>query len=119
LNNVAFRRPTQIYRSDASEFGIGGYNVISGKAWHWEIPVHLHLWTSINLLEFISCVITICVDILAGIIIPEDCILSQTDDSPASGWLRKSNFVDDWDEIIQLATSRKLASMTIESQCCI
>ncbi len=119
LNNVAFRKPTQIYRYNASEFGIGGYSIISGRAWCWEIPVHLRLWTPINSLEFISSVITIWVDILEGIILPEDCLLSQTDNSTAAGWLCKSNFVDGQDENTQLSTASKLAAMTIESQCCI
>jgi len=28
LNNLVFRKPTMIYRSDASEFGIGGYSLV-------------------------------------------------------------------------------------------
>jgi hypothetical protein len=35
MNNIVFRKPTHIYCSDASEFGIGGYNLISGKAWRF------------------------------------------------------------------------------------
>jgi hypothetical protein len=41
INNVVFRKPTHIYRSDASNFGVGGYNLVSGKAWRFEIPTHL------------------------------------------------------------------------------
>lgn len=63
LNNIAFRKPTHIYRSDASEFGLGGYSIISGQAWRWELPLTLRLRTSINSLEFISSVITIWIDI--------------------------------------------------------
>jgi hypothetical protein len=33
LNIVAFQKPTHVYRSDACEFGLGGYNVLSGRAW--------------------------------------------------------------------------------------
>ena len=98
MNNVAFRKPTNIYRSDASEFGMGGYNVTSGRAWRWEIPLHLRLRTSINSLEFISCIVTIWVDIILGLVQPEDCLLSQTDSSSAAGWLRKSNFAETQDE---------------------
>jgi hypothetical protein len=32
INNIVYRKPTKIYRSDASEFGLGGYNIISGSA---------------------------------------------------------------------------------------
>ena len=119
LNNVAFRKPTLIYCSDASEFGMGGYNAITGRAWRWELPLELHLRTSINSLEFLSSIITIWIDISLGIIQPEDCILSQTDSSLAAGWLRKTNFADSQDEEIQLQTAKKLATLLIDSQSCI
>jgi hypothetical protein len=119
LNNISFRKPTHIFRSDASEFGMGGYSVLSGRAWRWEIPLDLRLRTSINSLEFISCVITIWIEIINKDILPEDCLWSQTDSSSAAGWLRKSNFADDRDEEIQLTTARRLASLLIDEQCCI
>ncbi len=119
LNNIAFRKPTSIYRLDASEFGLGGYNIITGRAWRWELPINLRLRTSINSLEFISSVINIWIDITLGLIQPEDCILSQTDSSSAARWLRKSNFTDAKDEEIQLNTARKLATILIDSQSCI
>jgi hypothetical protein len=43
LNIIAYRKPTCIYISDASEFG---YSVLTGKAWHWELPyqsLHAHI----------------------------------------------------------------------------
>jgi hypothetical protein len=43
LNVIAFRKPTHMFRSDASEFGLGGYNILSGNAWRWEIPIKLQL----------------------------------------------------------------------------
>jgi hypothetical protein len=45
-----------LYRSDASEFGIGGYNLISGSAWRFELPVNLRLCSSLNSLEFFGMV---------------------------------------------------------------
>jgi hypothetical protein len=39
INNIIYQKPTHIYRSDASEFGIGGYNLISGQAWHFKSPL--------------------------------------------------------------------------------
>jgi hypothetical protein len=119
LNNIAFRKPAHIYRSDASEFRMGGYSILSGRAWRWELPLTLRLRTSINSLEFIASVITIWVDCHLGVVKPEDCLLSQTDSSSAAGWLRKSNFAEDQDEEIQLSTARKLAALLIDSQCCI
>jgi hypothetical protein len=119
LNNIVFRRPTHIYRSDASEFGIRGYNLISGKAWRFEIPTDCHLQTTLNSLEFIACMITIWIDMLSGNIEYELCILSQTDSSTAAGWLRKSNFTDSGDEIVQMTTARHLANLTIQHKCCL
>jgi hypothetical protein len=94
MNNVVFRKPTNINRSDASEFGIGGYNLISGKAWRFELPIDCRLRTTLNSLEFLACMIMIWIDILSNNIKHESCILSQTDSSSAAGWLRKSNFAD-------------------------
>jgi hypothetical protein len=43
MNNLTYRKPTHLYRSDASEFGLGGYNITSGDAWRYEIPLDCHL----------------------------------------------------------------------------
>jgi len=48
VNLLVFRKPSLLYRSDASEFGIGGYNLTSGQAWRFELPVACRLWTSLN-----------------------------------------------------------------------
>jgi hypothetical protein len=52
-----------LYCLDASEFGLGGYNLVLGNAWRFELPVHLCLRKSLNALEFLACVITIWMDI--------------------------------------------------------
>jgi hypothetical protein len=49
----------------------------------------------------------------------ESCILSQTDSTTAAGWLHKSNFADSEDEIVQMTTARHLATLIIESKCCL
>jgi hypothetical protein len=64
IHNIVFRKPTIFYRSDASEFGLGGYNLTSGLAWRYQLPVDLRPRTSLNSLEFLACVITIWVDII-------------------------------------------------------
>jgi len=46
LNNLTFRKPTRVFRSDASEFGLGRYNLISCRAWRFELPVDCRLRTS-------------------------------------------------------------------------
>jgi hypothetical protein len=119
INNIVFRKPTTFYCSDASEFGLGGYNIISGRAWRFEIPSHLRLRTSLNSLEFLACVITIWIDFSENRISPEECILSQSDSTSATGWLRKSNFADADDSIVQLVTTRQLALIIIDSKSCL
>jgi hypothetical protein len=101
LNNLVYRKPTVIYRSDASEFGISSFNLISGIAWRIELPIDCHLRSSLNSLEFIDCLISIWVDSFHKVIEPKSCILTQTDSTSALGWLRKSNFTDKMDEFVQ------------------
>jgi hypothetical protein len=43
MNNLTYRKPTHLYTSDASEFGLGGYNITSGDAWRYEIPLDCRL----------------------------------------------------------------------------
>jgi len=119
INNIVFRKPTTFYRSDASEFGLGGYNLISGQAWRFQLPVDLRLQTLLNSLEFLACVITIWIDILNNKINPEDCILSQSDSTSATGWLRKSNFCDEENSQVQLVTARQLATLVLNSKTCL
>jgi len=119
LNMIVFRHPMHIFRSDDSEFGLGGYNILSGKAWRFKLPIDCHLRTSLNLLEFLAGVITIWTDFLSGNIDLEYCILSQADSTSAAGWLRISNFAVVEDEIVQMITARHLASLVIKSKCCL
>jgi hypothetical protein len=119
MNNLSYRKPTHLYRSDASLFGVGGYNILSGRAWHFQIPVDCRLRTSLNSLEFIAALISIWIDVLHGDIIAESCILSQTDSTSAAGWLKKSNFADSEDEIVQLTTAHQLAHLILEAESCL
>lgn len=48
MNNLTFRKPLHIYRSDSSEFGMGGYNITSVVAWRFKLPIEFCLHTSIN-----------------------------------------------------------------------
>jgi hypothetical protein len=54
MNNLSFMKATHIYRSDASLHGIGGYNILTGKAWCFQLPVNCRLPTTLNSLEFIA-----------------------------------------------------------------
>jgi hypothetical protein len=119
MNNLTYRKPTHILRSDFSFFGLGGYNIASGKAWRLEIPEDCRLQTSLNSLEFLAAMISIWIESLDGTIEEDSCILSQTDSTSATGWLKKINFADSEGEIVQLTTARKLASTVIESNSCL
>jgi hypothetical protein len=43
MNNLVFRKPSITYQADASEFGIGGYNITPGK---------LDIWKYLKILDF-------------------------------------------------------------------
>jgi hypothetical protein len=119
MNNLTYRKPTHIFRSDSSLFGLGGYNIASGRAWRIELPEDCRLRTSLNSLEFLAAMISIWVDYLENEIDAESCLLSQTDSSSAAGWIKKSNFADCENEIVQLNTARKLASIIIDTNSCL
>jgi hypothetical protein len=52
MNILTFREPSLIYQSDSSEFSFGGYNILSGTIWCFELPIPFHLRTTLNALEF-------------------------------------------------------------------
>jgi hypothetical protein len=119
MNNLTLRKPSHLYRLDASEFGLGGYNITSGDAWRFELPVDCRLHTSLNSLEFLACMITIWINMLSNKISEESCLLSQTDSTSASGWLHKTNFADREDENVQLTTASQLANISIRTRSCL
>jgi hypothetical protein len=77
------------------------------------------LRTSINSLEFLACIITIWIDFIHNDIQSESYILSQTDNTSAAGWLRKSIFSDEEALAVQLTAARHLASLIINNDCCL
>ena len=91
MNNLVFQMPSRIYRSDSCPHGLGGYSC-DGYAWRYYIPDELLYRASNNLLEHIASIITVWIDILAGRISSESCILSMTDSSTSEGWSKKTNF---------------------------
>ncbi len=80
---------------------------------------NLNLWKIVIfaplLIHQISCDIIIWVDILYQSINAESCILSQPDSSSTRGWLRKSNFSEKDDEIMQMTTAYCLAYLILNS----
>ncbi len=91
LNSIAFHQPTHVYRSDSCPAGLGGYSH-KGFAWHWYLPADLKFRASNNLLEHLAAIISPWIDILAGCLKSQDCVLLMTDSTTAEGWLNKSNF---------------------------
>ena len=65
MNQIAYRRPTHVYRSDSCPAGMGGYSA-EGFAWRFPISDDLKFRASNNLLEHLAGVISPWVDILAG-----------------------------------------------------
>ena len=111
FNLLTCRRPTQVFIADSCPFGMGGFSVRTGKAWHCELdpdvyalagmkqdmksdeifgpPDHL---LSNNLYEFICQVVSIWIACLDGSMEDEACVLSLSDSSSATGWLHRSSF---------------------------
>jgi hypothetical protein len=119
MNLITFRRPDIIYIGDASEHGLGGF-ADHGRAWRWHIPEDLRGRAHINLLEFITQVICIWIDILENKVARHDCLLGMGDSTSAMGWLRRSNFKekdeDDRDWLAKQRVARKLANLILDSQ---
>ena len=120
MNVLTFREPNRIYIGDASEHGLGGMSIKSGKAWRYLIPPKLRGRAHINLLEFLVQVISIWVDIEEKSIQPQDCLLAMGDNTTAAGWCRRTNFREssegevDW--IVKQQVARKLANLILESE---
>ena len=91
LNSIAFHCPTHVYRFDSCPTGLGGYSH-EGFTWRWYLPEDLNFRATNNLLEHLAAIISPWIDILAGRLQSEDCVLLMTDSTTAKGWLRKSNF---------------------------
>jgi hypothetical protein len=127
MNNLVLRKPNIVLCSDSCPHGLGGYSS-SGFAWRFYIPGELLYRTSNNLLEHIAMIITTWVEVLAGRIKREDCVLSMTDSSTFEGWTRKSNFkidpVDadcDFDPIeaeVRTDICRHFAELNLDNKFC-
>ena len=118
MNLLTFRAPTTVHIGDASEHGMGSF-ASHGRAWSYSIPPHLRGRAHINLLEFLTQVISVWTDVLEGITQPEDCILCMGDNTSAMAWLRRSNFREkeenDKEWIVKQAVARKLASIVLQA----
>jgi len=64
MNNLTYRKPTHIHQSDVQ------------RNYRSCLPVDCHLWSSLNSLEFLACLINIWNDIFHYVITHESCLLS-------------------------------------------
>jgi hypothetical protein len=116
LNLMTYRQPSVIFRVDACEHGVGGYDLATGTAWRFEIPEELRLRASLNSLEFLAAYLALAKAFANGRIAPGSCILVQGDSTSASGWLQKSNFAEE-EAPFQLWLAREVAQLVLDHGC--
>jgi hypothetical protein len=115
INIVTFRRPTHVYHSDSSPYGLGGYSN-EGYAWRFKLPNELLFRASNNFLEFLASIITPWVDLIAKRLKAGDCALSMTDSTTSAGWMRKSNFKESTDNKANNVEGKARSSNQSDSQ---
>jgi len=99
----------------------------SGRAFTWIISEKFRGRAPINLLEFLTQVIQIWVDIIEKRIQPEDCILAIGDNISSMGWLKRTNFREstdgdkenDNDRFVKQQVARKFAEMIPDAKACL
>ena len=111
LNLLTCRQPTNVVIADSCPYGMGGFSIRTGKAWHTPLDPAIYamaahpedmmkaefgeepdLKLSNNLFEFICQVVTIWVDCLDGVVDSTSSVLGLSDNSSATGWMFKSSF---------------------------
>ena len=114
MNLLTFRHPTHRFRSDACLFAVGGYDLVTGRAWRWVIPQSLLGRASMNSLEFLGCYMCIAIAVHEKTLPMGSVVHGQTDNTSADGWMHKSNFDDQ--RPFQLEISRALARCLMATQ---
>ena len=118
MNLLTFRSPNIVHIGDASEHGLGSF-ASHGRAWRFVIPEKLRGRAHINLLEFLTQVVSVWIDIVENKSTDEDCILCMGDSTSAIGWLRRSNFrakdENDVEWEVKQSVARKLANLVLDT----
>jgi hypothetical protein len=117
MNLLTFRHPTHVSRADACEHGLGGYSLVTGKAWRFEIPIHLRLRTSLNSLEHLATYIQLAFEASTSPgLPPQSVILTGTDSTTAAGWLHHSSFDDSTPDSpsLRLLVARATAQLLLD-----
>ena len=105
MNLLTYRKIQRVYRSDACPAGLGGYSTM-GRAWRFYIPHWLQFRATLNMLEHLAAIIGPWIDMIEGTLPPFTCILSMTDSTTTSGWLRKSNFQESTNESTEMTRAK-------------
>ena len=113
LNLLSYRYPTNITLSDSCPTGMGGYSLLSGNAWRFDLSYTKNL--SNNHLEFLASVVTILIEDSTNHIPAFGHVLALTDNSSCVAWLHKNNFDPPTDQLpFEIAT--KLATCGLERE---
>ena len=110
INNITFTIYDHIIYTDACEFGIGGYNPQTGRAWRHHLPESIQK-LHINTLEYLAALVGIWLETIQNT--NSFKILCMTDNSSALAWLHKGNFRPK-DQKIHETISRKLARLLLQ-----
>ena len=95
LNLIVERDPDHVFITDSCENGIGGFSLLSGKAWRFELPDHLKGIISNDVLECLAEIVATWVGVLDGEVKEDDCVFSGANSTTAVGWTFHANFSDD------------------------
>jgi hypothetical protein len=117
LNLLTLRLPDRIVDTDSCEHGIGGMHLTSRFLWRWEIPLEYRQRTSLNSLEFLASMVGVVMELHHTEVPAGTCLLVGGDSTTATGWLRHSNFTNQ--DPMQLKTARYLATLLMNSSCCL
>ena len=115
ISNVLERRPDNICIIDSFKHGIGGFSLLTGRAFRFKIPPHLRFKVSNNILECLAEIVATWLGIIEGELVEHACAFSVTDNTSAIGWTHKSNFCDSAKKP-HLMFGRNLAELTINSK---
>jgi hypothetical protein len=91
MNTLTFRHPTHVSRV---EHVIGGYSLITGQAWRFELPIDLRLRASLNSLKHLASYIQLAFEVAMPGLLPSSVILTGTDSTTAAGWLHHFSIDD-------------------------
>jgi hypothetical protein len=118
MNLMIHRAPDVWMWSNTSEDGLGGMHVRQAVGWRWLIPDKWRFHLTLNTLEFLGAVVGIWVDIIQDRVPVPGCILAELDSTTTTGWLHKSNFVDE-DKHAVFRITRKLGEILLEANACL